>query len=298
MTAPLPSTTDPFIVLNDAVVKLMAGHLEAFVREGRQLYLALALILFAWFFIKSALSSGGLQWDRLAGLVLFLSFGNAMTEFYSTPIPGVGYSFSHLVMAQGSWMADELGTETVKEVIGRATDIIKNTSAPTSWLSVGDWATWGIVVGCLSLLLIAVYLVIAFAVVAQAVLILLGPLFVPWFIVPKLDTLFWSWFRCLLAYSFMQVVARAFILVFGRLFLSYAKSVEGFQIVQLAASMPVLLIFTGIALVAIFKVPAFTNQIFSGVSGLSFGLLEGATDAVVDVVTVAAKQGAGAAIGG
>ena len=37
--------------------------------------------------------------------------------------------------------------------------------------------------------------VIAFGLIASAVCALLGPLFVPFFIVPKLDWLFWGWFK-------------------------------------------------------------------------------------------------------
>jgi len=297
MPTALPTTTDPFVILNDAVRDLLAANLPAFVAQGRLLYGGLALILFSWFFIKSALSSGGMQWDRLAGLLLFLSFGYTMTEFYSTPIPGIGYSFSGIVVAQGSWMADAIGLKTTHEVIARATDILKNSSGPADVFSLGHWLIWLAVVGVLAGLLVAVYVVIAFAVVAQAVLLLLGPFFVPFFIVPKLDTLFWSWFRALLAYSFMQAVARAFILVFGRIFLSYARQLsDGAAIAQFAAGMPVLLVFTGIAFLGILKVPAFTNQIFAGVSGLSFGILEGATDAVVDVVQVGASKAASAGL--
>jgi len=293
----MPATTDPFVILNEAIRDLMATHLPVFAAEGRKLYAGLALILFCWFFIKSALSRGGVEWDRLASLLLFLSFGYSMTEFYATPIPGVGYSFAGLITAQASWMADAIGTETSKKLIQRATELSQTIGLP-GMFAIGDWLTWLATVGCLTLLTVAVYVVISFALVAQAVLILLGPLFVPFFIVPKLDTLFWSWFRCLISYSFMQAVAHAFILVFGRVFLGFAKLYStGWGIEQLTTVMPVLAIFSGIALVGIFKVPTFTNQIFAGMSGISFGILEGATSTVVSVGVGTAAGGARSAVG-
>src|SRR5437899_428798 len=51
---------------------------------------------------------------------------------------------------------------------------------------------------------------------ASAVCALLGPIFVPFFIVPKLDFLFWSWFKAFIQYSFIPVVAFAFLMIFER----------------------------------------------------------------------------------
>src|SRR5260370_8251574 len=47
----------------------------------------------------------------------------------------------------------------------------------------------------------------AFLVGATAVCILLGPVFIPSFIVPQLDWLFWGWLKAFIQYSFYQVLA-------------------------------------------------------------------------------------------
>ena len=56
----------------------------------------------------------------------------------------------------------------------------------------------------------------AFGMIASAVCALVGPIFVPFFIVPKLDFLFWSWFKAFIQYSFIPVIAFAFLMVFER----------------------------------------------------------------------------------
>jgi hypothetical protein len=38
--------------------------------------------------------------------------------------------------------------------------------------------------------------VIAYGFIATAVCVLVGPVFIPFFIVPKMEWLFWGWFRC------------------------------------------------------------------------------------------------------
>src|SRR5436309_5796967 len=61
--------------------------------------------------------------------------------------------------------------------------------------------------------------VIAYGFIATAVCVLVGPMFIPFFIVPKLEWLFWGWFRCFLQYAFYQVIAAAVVFVSGNLVL-------------------------------------------------------------------------------
>ncbi len=60
------------------------------------------------------------------------------------------------------------------------------------------------------------FCVIAYGYVAAAVCVLIGPIFIPWFIVPKMDWLFWGWLKAFIGFSFYQVVASAFIFVFAK----------------------------------------------------------------------------------
>ena len=52
-------------------------------------------------------------------------------------------------------------------------------------------------------------IVVAFGIVATAVCILLGPVFIPFFIVPQLDWLFRGWLKAFIQYSLYQVIAAA-----------------------------------------------------------------------------------------
>ena len=65
---------------------------------------------------------------------------------------------------------------------------------------------------------------IAFGLIASAVCALLGPIFVPFFIVPKLDWLFWGWLKSFIQYSFIPVVAIAFLMVFEQFVFRYVTT--------------------------------------------------------------------------
>lgn len=116
----------------------------------------------------------------------------------------------------------------------------------------------------------ALLAVIAFGWAATGVAVLVGPIFVPFFIVPHLEWLFWGWLKAFLQYAFYQVVAQAFVSVFGTLLLHFLilyqppftidrLTVAGLHVVFL------LLAFT----YGLLKVPSLVNSIFAGRSGES-----------------------------
>ena len=111
--------------------------------------------------------------------------------------------------------------------------------------------------------------VIAYGFIAIAVCVLLGPVFIPFFIVPKLEWLFWGWLRCLVQYAFYQVIAAAVVFIIGNLILGILglQPVGAISTVQLIEEFPVLFITFLAAIYALLMVPALTNHIFSGTAG-------------------------------
>ena len=111
--------------------------------------------------------------------------------------------------------------------------------------------------------------VIAYGFIATAVCVLVGPVFVPFFIVPKLEWLFWGWFKAFIQYAFYQVIAAAVVYVIGNLILGILdlEPTGTISIVQLIEAFPVLFITFLAAIYALLKIPALTNHIFSGTSG-------------------------------
>ena len=112
--------------------------------------------------------------------------------------------------------------------------------------------------------------VIAFGLIASAVCGLLGPIFVPFFIVPKLDWLFWGWLKSFIQYSFVPVVAIAFLMIFEQFVYRYVTTLPPtitsaeYGVYGLQAVAVVVTFCVGIVLV-----PSLTNSIFSGQGGQS-----------------------------
>ena len=91
----------------------------------------------------------------------------------------------------------------------------------------------------------------------------------PFFIVPKMEWLFWGWFRCFLQYAFYQVVAAAVVFIIANLLLGALRLLPGGTIstVQLITWLPVLFITLLASIYTLLKIPTLTNHIFSGTSG-------------------------------
>ena len=89
------------------------------------------------------------------------------------------------------------------------------------------------------------------------------------FIVPKLEWLFWGWFRCFIQYALYQVIAAAVFFIIGNLILGILNLQPNGSIstVQLLGWFPVLLITFVASIYVLLRVPALTNHIFSGTSG-------------------------------
>ena len=112
--------------------------------------------------------------------------------------------------------------------------------------------------------------VIAFGLVATGVAVLVGPVFIPFFLVPQLDWLFWGWLKSLLQYAFYQVIAQAFVFVFGSFLINFLDAfpppVHGGPAARRRLPADLLLVaFT----YGLLKVPSLTHSLFSGGAGES-----------------------------
>src|SRR5271167_3947897 len=248
-----------------------------------------ATILVVWYGVKSALSAASgkhpFHFDNFASLLLTISFGFAMTHYYSNPIPGVGTSFHNLVTNEAQFLSSQIDQAELQTVVAQVADFESRMDSP-SWGDVLGTAVYVVV----SILLAAgqaiAIVVIAYGFIATAVCVLVGPIFVPFFIVPKMEWLFWGWFRCFLQYAFYQVVAAAVVYVIGNLMLGALQLPPAgtLSTVQLIGWFPVLFITFLASIYVLLKVPSLTNHIFSGTAGgSSAGLLE-APAAVLDRV--------------
>jgi hypothetical protein len=255
--------------IQQAISNLLTVYEPEFLRLGHSLFLAFASIIISWQGVRMMFSHDGLgeQMFEFAKLLLFVAFGYAMITFYEAPIPGFGVSFSNLITDQAFYLQSVLEARSFDNIYRHFDELSDHFMQPDAWSILANLIYWTV------LLLVAVakalsLAVIAFGLIASAVCGLLGPIFVPFFIVPKLDWLFWGWFKSFVQYSFVPVVAIAFLMIFEQFVFRYVTTLPpmitpaeyGIYGLQAVAVI-------GTFCIGMTLVPSLTNSIFSGSSG-------------------------------
>src|SRR5215813_14433705 len=255
--------------VQQAITNLLTVYEPEFLRFGYGLFLSFATILIVWQGVRMMFSHDGLgdQMFEFAKLLMLISFGYAMITYYESPIPGIGVSFSNLITDQAYYFQRILEARAFDNIYRHFDDLSSRFVQPDAWSILANLMY--LVVLLLIVLAKALSLaVIAFGLIASAVCGLLGPIFVPFFIVPKLDWLFWGWLKSFIQYSFIPVVAIAFLMIFERFVFRYVTTLPPtvtsaeYGVYGLQAVAVIVTFCIGIVLV-----PSLTSSIFSGQGG-------------------------------
>ena len=263
---------DPFASITGAVLDLLTRDGDLFLALGTNLFRGIATILIAWFGIRAALASaegGGVPLGQFASLMLTVAFGFTMITYYRAPMPGFGMSFTQLLTDQPIFLARQLEVTQVQRLSDRLNDLYLSLEQPLL-LNVSAMVGYFLVALAITAARVVLLAVIAFGLVATGVAVLVGPVFIPFFLVPHLEWIFWGWLKSLLQYAFYQVIAQAFVFVFGSFLIGFLDAfpppytvdrilVGGFHLIFL------LWAFT----YGLLKVPSLTNSLFAGRAGES-----------------------------
>jgi hypothetical protein len=235
--------------IQQAISSLLLTYEPEFLRFGHRLFLSLATIILAWHGIQMMFAREGLSESMFdfAKLLLIVALGYSFIAFYESPLPGIGVSFSNLITDQAFYFQSVLEARSFDNIYQHFDELSDRFIQPDAWAILANLIYW------IVLLLVAFakavsMAVIAFGLIASAVCALLGPLFVPFFIVPKLDWLFWGWFK---RFVFRYVTT-----------LPPTITQAEYGIYGLQAVAVIITFCTGIVLV-----PSLTTSIFSGQGG-------------------------------
>ena len=224
------------IVLSGAAQNTVLGW-------GNNLSRGIAVILIVWTGSRIALSGTFQAWE-LIKFFLTLSIPLGMLQFYDTPFAG-GFSFPELITEQGDAIMGLFGADILAQGMGTVMALAKDhynivaeqagstnlwNAVTTGGRQVTHLALLSALLGSFVLGMVVVIALalaqIVFAKIAIAVLVTLGPIFIPFMIVPKMDFLFWGWFKAMLQYSLYGAIAAAMIGLWTRIILSFARGLS------------------------------------------------------------------------
>ena len=209
---------------------------------GNGLLGGLALIVVVLTGVKIAFGGNIQPWE-LVRVVMGLWIPWVMLQFYTTPIPGMAFTFPGMIAAGGNWLHELLIGDAVYSMQTELGNLIRSLAANLETQAqqgnvlglvtggihalitvASGFVMLGFVVLMLLLLAAVTYAQVIWAQIALAILIILGPIFIPFLVFDPLSFLFWGWFRAMVIYSLYAVMAGAVLRVFSAVGIAYITS--------------------------------------------------------------------------
>ena len=260
-------------IINQGITNLTSTSSPSIDALGFHIFVALLTTMMVWFGVTEALASAqggsGFNLAKFIEFVVLASFAYTFIEFYDTSIPGVGYSFKDFVSVGATSVANMIGQDSVNQMNQAITDMQNQLGAD---ILKAIMSTYYAVVLVIVQILLGIFsatiaAIIAYGSVAAAVAGILGPIFIPFLLVEKLNFLFWGWLRAFIGFSFYKVVAAAVLTVLGHLYTLFYTSIIPLDPATLITKLPLLFLLILVNIFILFKIPAITNAIFSGHTG-------------------------------
>jgi hypothetical protein len=226
----------------------------------------------------------------LAGLILLVWI---MITLYSTSSPLLGgYSFSEAIPKTAFGMADLVGTTTQQQMLSKLNDITNGIQdmGEFSMLHARDFIIYLLITLLIAILELAMFIVVGFGYLALGSILIIGPILIPFVLVPKLDFLFWSWLKALIKYSFYPVVGNIILLGISQIMLSVlnttllSQGVTAGGIVVSMNQVPILAVVFLAGIYSIFKIPSLVGDIFSGAANAGSGVQQAVSSAVAAAI--------------
>jgi hypothetical protein len=264
-----------FQYIAQACQSLAATVAPSITAMGVHIVLALATIMMVWFGVQEALASAhggpGFSMGRFLNLFMLLTFAYVMVNYYDSSIPGLGFSIKgfidggtiNLVNLMGSDGSNTMLNE-IHQASSKTGPSILNTVMNPYYAIV-----YFAVQFLLAMLAAIVSAIVAYGAIAATIIGVLGPIFIPFLVVDKLDWLFWGWLKAYLGFSFYKVVAAATMNVLSHVLTNYyiqlGQSVsDPSTIVQ---TLPLLVLLVLVNIYILFKIPTMTHSLFTGAIG-------------------------------
>jgi len=277
-----------FQYIAQACQSLAATVAPSITAMGVHMVLALATIMMVWFGVQEALASAhggpGFSMGRFLNLFMLLTFAYLMVNYYDSSVPGLGFSLKGFIDGGTINLVNLIGSDGSNTMLNEIHQASSKTGP--SILSTVMNPYYAIVYFAvqflLAMLAAIVSAIVAYGTIAATIIGVLGPIFIPFLVVDKLDWLFWRWLKAYLGFSFYKVVAAATLNVLSHVLTNYyiqlGQSVsDPATIVQ---TLPLLVLLVLVNIYILFKIPTMTHTLFTGGTGGHGGGLGIATMAI------------------
>jgi hypothetical protein len=269
---PVSTTTIDYITwitaAIDSLVTTSGGGM--FLSTGTQLVTAVGTIMLCMYALKWAAESaarhhGEFNFPALIHFFALFLIAETMLRYYNTPLPWTSVSLARILPDTGRYFAGLIDLGILNTLLGKITTLLAGAEKP----SITDPLLVGVYCGILLDMTIIEGVLFAVNILAFVFIglgSLLGPLFIPWLIVPRMSWLFWNWLSFMLQYSFYRVVASALTYIWATVLVNFIdRSVHGdYSLAHfLVLLVPLGMLNIGLA-VSVLKIGGAVSDLFKG----------------------------------
>jgi hypothetical protein len=257
-------TTNWVTTLNSTLRALLSGNSSQFVSFGLAVAGGLAIILIVRYGITTALSGRGFDLgDFFQEVILVVGACLCILRGYSTPLTIFGgKTFPNLIIEGPAQLAKQITLASNAQLDTIFQSILTQNASPTNPMDIV-----GLVSYCILRFFIEgtrglMFAITSFGLIAQAVVVLIGPVFIPFLLFRPLSFMFWGWFRSLLQYSFYPLVCACFSSVLSTFFITLIQlGGDGtYSMAKVLALSPFFLVI----ILGMLSVPVVVSGLFSG----------------------------------
>lgn len=266
--------------------------------EGEKLFSLLAVIVVSWMGIRYLLQSGSMtdlmgsfiQTILMIGLVYWfiqpssyeMIFGNGKIDDISSGIVGtMNLIAGKLLGSEDGSIAGSI-TTTVSLLIGKSVEI--GSAMKDQFFSVSGWDAGLELLGifftnifvivyyivAMFMLLLAGLIYFAVSVYAQvmiAIALILGPILIPWILLPATSFLFDGWLRFLIIAALTKVVGAIMIAITGKVLDSVVLNISNADFTTQIISAMMAMLFSLLIVYLMSQIPSIASSIIQGGSG-------------------------------
>ena len=283
-------------LLSQVLNGIIGGSGPLLLQTGHDLWSGLAAVMVVWTGVQIAMS-GTFQPSQLIRLIIGLWIPWVMLHFYDTPLPppAGAYTFPSMIVEGGNWLMDmfiaDVGTAMRTELSNMINTHLTRITDAWDGYQIWDLITAGgaaimtlfsatimmiFAMTMLVLLYCITYAQVLWAQLAIAILVFLGPLFIPWLLFEPLSFLFWGWFRSLIVFSLYGALAGAVMRVFMGVTLgyvtTYSNATINFDLVTMGGWVLIILPLFVAGILASLKVGELASMLVTGSAVTSSGI--------------------------
>jgi len=141
------------------------------------------------------------------------------------------------------------------------------------WYDVDGLLAYALVTIAVLIAEAAAFCVMVFGHVGQGIAVLVGPLFIPWMIIPRFNRIFFGWLMVFIGFALYPIVAAGVMEMIANVGSHmFVFNGQTGVLTEILAT-PVIFVVSIALIYAIFKIPAMSHMLVSGVGHSDFGEL-------------------------